>query len=562
MNLRAILITLTLCTFLGATGGGFYYIEALKHSVITESEIQTVLSAEKARNRFSAYLNENTRVIQTMALTPSLSAVLANPTSKKALHQANLDLDQFQRMLQADVCYLLNFEGTVLASSNRNETNSFIGKNYAFRPYFSDAISGGTGIYMALGITSGKRGIYYSHPVYASPNCQPVGIAVIKSALEPLEKEWQKAFNNKGDLTLITNKHGIIFITSQKNWRFKALWKLDAQQTAALTAKRQFGTGPWEWTGIKRANNHRAIDRNKNEYLLHTIDLHSYPGWQVVQLSNLEAAINRLAGPEQKRAGLIFVITCALIGGLLFLLFRKANQELTRRQLAEQKLRQEHRILESILATSPVAIGILNDRIFESANNAFLKLFGFNKTEDYKGKSSRIIYTSEEEYQRVGKVLYTATDHEQPKVVKAELKRIDGSNFSGLIRISSPDPAHPMDHAVFTMSDITPIVEEEEERLKREKLQSVLETAGAVCHEINQPLMAISGHCSIGQKLTTPGEPPNRQFVKIMEAMNRIAEIIRKLSSIAHYKTRRYLNDTQIIDIEESSTLPDQDESS
>ena len=39
--------------------------------------------------------------------------------------------------------------------------------------------------------------------------------------------------------------------------------------------------------------------------------------------------------------------------------------------------------------------------------------------------------------------------------------------------------------------DITDRMQAQNELLQREKIQGVLEIAGAVCHEMNQPMMAI-----------------------------------------------------------------------
>ena len=40
-----------------------------------------------------------------------------------------------------------------------------------------------------------------------------------------------------------------------------------------------------------------------------------------------------------------------------------------------------------------------------------------------------------------------------------------------------------------SLSDISEFKRAETERLEKEKLQALVETAGAVCHEMNQPLM-------------------------------------------------------------------------
>lgn len=562
MKLRLIVTILTIFTSIGAAVGGYYYIEALKHSVHVESEIYTVLQAEEARKHFAAYIGENTRHIKKMASTSPFSLAVADPLSSQTLDAANRELDQFHQMLNADACYLLDATGLVLASSNRHLKESFVGKNYAFRPYFKEALSGGIGIYMAVGVTSGKRGIYYSHPVYALPYCQPIGVAVIKSSVEKWEKQWHSIFNSKDGATMITNNQGIIFVTSREKWLLNMLWQLQDHQTAELAANRQFGLGPWPWTGFTRTSDHRAIDGKGNEHLLHAIELHAYAGgWQVVQLSDLNIVYQRLSGPVKKKAAIIIGSACVLIGGLLILLFRTASQEMTQRQKAEESLRREHQYLESIMAASPVAIGIVHKRTFERGNKALLELFKFNSHSDYEGQSTRIVYASEDEYRRAGKSLYTQATKGGPAVVEAQLKRTDGSTFPGHVRISAPDPSQPMLHTIFTMSDISARVQAEKARLESEKIKSMLQTAGAVCHELNQPLTAINGHCAIGRKETLPDEPAHKRFAKILNEMIRVTGITRKLNSLARYKTRKYINDTHIVDIDKSSDAsPAEDE--
>ena len=46
---------------------------------------------------------------------------------------------------------------------------------------------------MALGVTSNRRGIYYSHPVYIQSNINPVGVSVVKASVDSMESEFQKS---------------------------------------------------------------------------------------------------------------------------------------------------------------------------------------------------------------------------------------------------------------------------------------------------------------------------------------------------------------------------------
>lgn len=559
MKLRLILIVLTIGTLVSVMAGGYAHYTSIKHSVLIESEMQTVLMAEKAQTQFADFLSENKRFIKKLAEQQPLSLAITKP-SDPIMEKANSVLDTFNQRHPADICFVMDAEGLVLASSNRDKPDSFVGNNYDFRPYFKNAILGSTDVYMALGVTSGKRGIYYSHPVYAPPYCKPVGVAVIKSSLDELENLWQSQSDNQDQITVVTNPQGLIFIANHRQWLFQLLWEIPEAVANDMAATRQFGTGPWRWTGISRMSDYRAKDLDEVQYLMHSIDLHFYPGWRITQLSNYQAVSQHLFGSAMKKAGLTIGGICLLIGGLLYSLFRIANQELARRQAAEENLKHEHGILDSIVTASPVGIGLIENRTFKWANKAMRDIFNVSDINAFDNQSTRMIYASDSEYERVGDRVYSLASKGLPAECDALLKRSDGTLFTGHVTINATNPSHPRQQAILIIADITARVQSEEDRLKREKLHSVLETAGAVCHELNQPLMAINGLCAIGLSESDRNHPAYHRFERVLDEVNRMANITKQLSSITRYRTRDYIRGTKIIDIEKSSVPPEEDD--
>ena len=71
---------------------------------------------------------------------------------------ANAYLQAVRGMSGADELYVLDLTGETLAASNWNEDGSFVGHNYAFRPYFTDAMKQGAGRFYAVGVTTGRPG--------------------------------------------------------------------------------------------------------------------------------------------------------------------------------------------------------------------------------------------------------------------------------------------------------------------------------------------------------------------------------------------------------------------
>ena len=112
--------------------------------------------------------------------------------------------------------------------------------------------------------------------------------------------------------------------------------------------------------------------------------------------------------------------------------------------------------------------------------------------------------------------------------------------------------------------DIRDKILAQKEHLEREKLQTVLEMAGAICHEFNQPLQVILGFCDLmksdileltdahknGQRLT---ERLLESIDSIMKGINKMSSLTRNLSNITKYETKPYLN-SKIMDIKRSSS--------
>jgi signal transduction histidine kinase len=101
--------------------------------------------------------------------------------------------------------------------------------------------------------------------------------------------------------------------------------------------------------------------------------------------------------------------------------------------------------------------------------------------------------------------------------------------------------------------DVSHRKQAEKERLQKEKLQGVLEMAGAACHELNQPLQVISGYNELLIK-DIPEDHSLASYAEIIrEQIDKIGEITRKIMKITKYETKPYAQGTIIIDIDKSS---------
>ena len=94
----------------------------------------------------------------------------------------------------------------------------------------------------------------------------------------------------------------------------------------------------------------------------------------------------------------------------------------------------------------------------------------------------------------------------------------------------------------------------EEERLAKEKLLSVLELAGAVGHELNNPLQVV---LTCTEKLAPASEQDPTRLKLFRLLKNNVAKmrtIIHKFQNITQYTTKEYVAGKKIIDIDAAST--------
>ena len=106
--------------------------------------------------------------------------------------------------------------------------------------------------------------------------------------------------------------------------------------------------------------------------------------------------------------------------------------------------------------------------------------------------------------------------------------------------------------SVAVLSDLTEKNRATHNRMQKEKLEGVLEIAGAVCHEFNQPLQTISGYTEL-MAMKLDGHEAQSYIDKFTAQIERMRDITDKLHGLTRYETKEYAGNTKIIDINKAS---------
>jgi diguanylate cyclase (GGDEF)-like protein len=117
------------------------------------------------------------------------------------------------------VVYVLDPTGRTIATSNRNQADSFLGRSFASRPYFEAARDGRAGRFTGVGLVSGVPGYYSSEPVRDAAG-QVVAVAVVKQNLTTDQ------FGPSGvDDAYIVSSDGRVMVSSRSAASGRILWR-------------------------------------------------------------------------------------------------------------------------------------------------------------------------------------------------------------------------------------------------------------------------------------------------------------------------------------------------
>ena len=115
------------------------------------------------------------------------------------------------------------------------------------------------------------------------------------------------------------------------------------------------------------------------------------------------------------------------------------NQAVSYLKLSEGSLNIND-VLRTILDNPLVGIILTNNRKIVHANKKMAEMFGYDTPEEITGKSTRIIYHSDEDFNEIGKNIYSSLNKGKEARFEMLAKRKDGSEFWCLLSGKSANP--------------------------------------------------------------------------------------------------------------------------
>jgi len=169
---------------------------------------------------------------------------------------------------------------------------------------------------------------------------------------------------------------------------------------------------------------------------------------------------------------------------------------------AKQTLEDQERTLTSIFKATPVGIGIAVDRIIRQANSRLCQMIGY-PPEELVGKSTRLFYASDEEFERVRKEKIAQIEQKGIGTVETQWRHKNGKLLEILCSSAAIEPGNISAGLTFTALDITERKESEQELLEYQQQLRNLALRMAEIEEQERKKIARTLHDLVGQKLAS-----------------------------------------------------------
>lgn len=167
----------------------------------------------------------------------------------------------------------------------------------------------------------------------------------------------------------------------------------------------------------------------------------------------------------------------------------------------EQSMHDSETKLRTILTSAPIAIGLVKDRVFQWINDHMLDMVGYS-SEELIGRSSRMLYESEEEFQRIADIKYGQIRRVGTGEIQTRWKRKDGSLIDVYLRSTALEKDGLSAGVIFTALDITERLKAEESLEESEqKFKTLFESAPDAIFLLNAEGKFIDGNAA-AERLT------------------------------------------------------------
>ena len=214
-----------------------------------------------------------------------------------------------------------------------------------------------------------------------------------------------------------------------------------------------------------------------------------------------------------------------------------------RNQITEA-LRESEQRMKAILRASPVGIGLVVNGQIGWGNETMYLLVGYEK-DALLGKSARVLYQDDDEYDRVGRKLYSDIAGSETALVETQWVRKDQTTFDCMLCSCSLDPADSSMGHIVVVSDISESKRLEAQLQRAQKMEAIGTLAGGVAHDLNNILGGLVSYPELLLMKMPEDSPLKKPMLTIQKSGEKAAAVVQDLLTLA----RRGVVVTEVVDL-------------
>ena len=243
-----------------------------------------------------------------------------------------------------------------------------------------------------------------------------------------------------------------------------------------------------------------------------------------------------------------------LVSGARFAMDRREYLVINARDVTDAERERLQR--EAILQNASIGIAVTREQRFVLTNPRFEQMYGWPPGA-LIGQSERVVWDSDEDYQRIGTTLEPALARGEPVETEIQARRFDGSIFLARITGKAIDPSHPgRGGTIWIVEDIT------ERRQVAQALERARDAAEAAnraksaflantSHELRTPLNGLIGLARLAGASDTREQERQQYLLQIGDTAQALSAIISDILDLSKIEAGKLQLETVAFDLGE-----------
>jgi two-component system sensor histidine kinase/response regulator len=153
-------------------------------------------------------------------------------------HHLKVELESIIQEYKADSVFIVDHNGLVIGSRNRDPKVNSFGVSVKYRPYWAQGINGVANIYPGISMVDYERGLFFATPIYQMHDKKSavVGVFVVRINAAELDRELRAETLPAA----LTSPDGLVFASNQTEWIGKLSAPVGKVRQQHLIASQQF----------------------------------------------------------------------------------------------------------------------------------------------------------------------------------------------------------------------------------------------------------------------------------------------------------------------------------